>query len=824
MSDPIFSFTSTNPYGMSDVGTNASPTFVDIDGDGDLDAFVGNYDGNTLFFRNIGTIHNPSFVAPSTNPFGLSDVGLLAHSNFVDIDDDGDLDAFVGNDSGNTLFFRNTGTVSNPVFAIPSTNPFGLSTVGFNANPSFVDVDGDGDQDAFVGNDEGNSLFYRNTGAASNPVFAAASANPFGLSDVGISASPTLVDIDGDHDLDAFLGNSDGDTLFYRNTGTASNPLFFFSGPNVFGLSNVGYSASPTFVDIDGDGDLDAFVGNAYGNTLFYLNAATSLQFSTAGNDTLTGTSSFNDTVSYASATGAVAVSLDIIGQQNTIGAGLDTLTDIENLIGSDFNDKLIGNTKNNFLNGGTGNDTLVGGLGDDTYVVDSASDVITENLSEGTDQVSSSVTYTLPVNVENLTLTGSLAINVTGNSLANSITGNTAGNVLNGGAGADSLIGGLGNDTYTVDNAGDFVMENLNEGTDKVNSSVAYTLSINVENLTLTGASAINGTGNDLANSLTGNAAINVLSGGAGNDTLNGGAGADSLTGGLGNDTYTVDNAGDAVTENLGEGTDKINSSVTYTLSANVENLTLTGALAVNGTGNDLANSITGNAAINVLIGGTGNDTLNGGAGADSLIGGLGNDTYTVDNAGDVVTENLGEGTDKVNSSVTYTLSANVENLTLTGSSAINGTGNDLVNNVTGNTADNLLNGGAGNDTLNGGAGNDMLSGGTGKDTMTGGTGSDTFRFIAKDSIDKIIDYNVADDTIQLEDSIFTALTTIGTLAANNFIIGTSAADSNDFIVYNTATGALLYDADGNGAVAAVQIATLTGGLALTNADIVVI
>ncbi|AEJ02662.1 Hemolysin-type calcium-binding region [Nitrosomonas sp. Is79A3] len=404
-------------------------------------------------------------------------------------------------------------------------------------------------------------------------------------------------------------------------------------------------------------------------------------------------------------------------------------------------------------------------------------------------------------------------------------LDGGTGNDTINGGIGADTMIGGLGNDNFTVDNVGDVIIEKPAEGTDKVNSSVSYyTLPAKVENLTLTGTAAINGAGNDLANSLTGNAAINVLTGGAGNDTLNGGAGADSLIGGLGDDTYTIDNAGDAVTENLGEGTDKVNSSVTYTLSANVENLTLTGALAIDGTGNDLANSLTGNTAINVLIGGAGNDILNGGAGADSLIGGLGNDTYTVDNAGDVVTENLGEGTDKINSSVTYTLSTNVENLTLTGSSAINGTGNDLVNNVTGNTADNQLNGEAGNDTLNGGTGNDMLTGGTGKDTMTGGTGSDIFRFIAKDSIDKIVDYNAADDTIQLEDSIFTALTTIGTLAANNFIIGTSAADSNDFIVYNSATGALLYDADGNGVIAAVQIATLTSGLALTNADFVVI
>ena len=245
------------------------------------------------------------------------------------------------------------------------------------------------------------------------------------------------------------------------------------------------------------------------------------------------------------------------------------------------------------------------------------------------------------------------------------------------------------------------------------------------------------------------------------------------------------------------------------------VENLTLTGALAINGTGNDLANSLTGNAAINILTGGSGNDTLNGGAGADSLTGGLGNDTYTVDNAGDSITENLSEGTDKVNSSVTYTLSANVKNLTLTGTAAINGTGNVLANVIIGNTGTNQLGGGAGNDTLDGGLGNNEL---------TGGDGNDSFRFTTTGHIDRITDYNVTNDTVKLENAVFTVLTATGTLAASQFKIGPSALDADDFIIYDSAAGKLLYDADGSGLGAAVQIATLTGGLAMTNADIVVI
>jgi Ca2+-binding RTX toxin-like protein len=303
----------------------------------------------------------------------------------------------------------------------------------------------------------------------------------------------------------------------------------------------------------------------------------------------------------------------------------------------------LTGNSAANTLNGGTGSDTMIGGTGNDTYVVDNTGDVVMENANEGTDLVLSSVTYTLSANVENLTLTGTAAINGTGNTLNNVLTGNSAANTLNGGTGSDTMIGGAGNDTYIVDNTGDVVTENANEGTDLVQSSVTYTLSANVENLTLTGTAAINGTGNALDNVLIGNSAVNTLTGGAGNDTLDGGAGADKLIGGTGNDTYIVDNTGDVITENANEGTDLVKSSVTYTLATNVENLTLTGTAAINGTGNTLNNILTGNSAANTLNGGAGNDTLDGGAGNDSLIGGTGNDIYVMARGygADTVSEN---------------------------------------------------------------------------------------------------------------------------------------------------------------------------------------
>jgi Ca2+-binding RTX toxin-like protein len=308
-------------------------------------------------------------------------------------------------------------------------------------------------------------------------------------------------------------------------------------------------------------------------------------------------------------------------------------------------------------------------------------------------------------------------------------ITGNSVNNTLSGGTGTDTLIAGAGNDIYVVDNVGDVVTEIASEGTDTVQSSVTYTLSANVENLTLTGTTAINGTGNNLDNVLTGNSAINTLTGGAGNDTLDGGTGADKLLGGAGDDTYLVDNTGDLVTENASEGADMVKSSIAYSLGNNVENLTLTGTTAINGTGNTLNNQIIGNSAINTLTGGAGNDTLDGGTGADRLLGGSGDDTYIVDNTGDVVTENTSEGADTVKSSITYTLGNNVENLILTGTTAVNGTGNTLSNLITGNSATNTLSGGAGNDTLDGSAGNDSLTGGVGNDTyiLGRGYGSDT-------------------------------------------------------------------------------------------------
>ena len=455
-------------------------------------------------------------------------------------------------------------------------------------------------------------------------------------------------------------------------------------------------------------------------------------------------------------------------------GAGADVL------VGGAGDDTLLGGTGNDTLVGGAGADQMAGGSGDDIYVVADAGDTVTEGADAGTDTVQSAISYTLTDNVENLALTGTAGNTATGNALDNALYGNAGANtlnglegddILNGGTGADAMIGGSGDDTYVVDNAADVVTENAAEGIDTVESSVNYTLGGNVENLVLSGNANVNGSGNTLDNAITGNNASNVLygldgndtlAGNGGNDTLDGGLGADTLQGGIGDDTYVVDQAGDIVAETLNAGTDTVQSGISYTLTDNVENLALTGTGNTDGTGNALNNIITGNAGSNTvaagagadtvsagagddivsggdgndalngeagddqLSGDAGNDTLNGGLGADAMAGGTGDDIYVVDNDGDLVTEAGGAGTDLVQSSITDALTDNVENLTLTGSADINGTGNVLDNVINGNTGANVLDGQSGNDTINANAGNDTLVGGDGNDVLNGDAGDD--------------------------------------------------------------------------------------------------
>ena len=452
-------------------------------------------------------------------------------------------------------------------------------------------------------------------------------------------------------------------------------------------------------------------------------------------------------------------------GANSWTAIAYDTI--IENAVGSAYNDTLIGNAAANVLYGWTGADTMSGGAGDDIYVVDNAGDVVIELPGEGIDSVHSSISYVLGANVEYLVLTGTAAINGTGNALNNVIYGNSAANVMTGGVGAD---------IYVVDNTGDVIVETASVAgeNDIVVSYINYTLGANLEYLVLAGASAINGTGNAMNNVIVGNAALNVMAGGAGDDI------------------YFVDNGGDTVIELAGEGTDIVLSSVSYTLGANIEYLILMGASAINGTGNAQNNIIVGNTAANVLTGGGGDDV------------------FVVDQAGDSVIELPGGGTDMVQSSVSWVLGANLEYLLLLEGAAIDGTGNAEHNLLIGNSMANVLSGGDGNDTLIGGGGNDILTGGAGDDTFLFNTAPET------GNVDTITDF-AAGDFISLSASIFDGIGAAGSgMNAAAFVSGNVALDAGDRILYDQGAGALYYDADGTGPVDAVLFAQLVPGTAL--------
>ncbi|PTQ91428.1 VCBS domain-containing protein, partial [Agitococcus lubricus] len=518
---------------------------------------------------------------------------------------------------------------------------------------------------------------------------------------------------------------------------------------------------------LNGAGGIDTLVGGA-GNDTYVVDSTT---------DTITelenqGTDTVEANISFSLATINPVENLSLTGSANI------------NATGNSLNNVITGNSGNNILDGGDGVDTLIGGTGNDTYVVDSTTDTITELENQGSDTVQSNVSFSLATlnHVENLSLTGSANINATGNDLNNVITGNSGDNVLDGGDGVDTLVGGTGNDTYVVDSLTDTLTELENQGTDIVQSSISFSLATlnHVENLTLTGTANITATGNNLDNVITGNSSDNTLVGGLGDDTyvvdsltdtitelenegtdtvaasisfslaainhvenlsltgsanlnatgnslnnvitgnsgdnvLGGGDGVDSLVGGIGNDTYVVDSTTDTITELENQGTDTIAASINFSLASvnHVENLSLTGSSNINAIGNSLNNIITGN---------SGNNILDGGDGVDSLVGGIGNDTYVVDSTTDTITELENQGTDTIAASINFSLASvnHVENLSLTGSSNINATGNSLNNIITGNSGNNILDGGDGADTLVGGLGDDTLTGGAGQDTAS--------------------------------------------------------------------------------------------------------
>ena len=483
-------------------------------------------------------------------------------------------------------------------------------------------------------------------------------------------------------------------------------------------------------------------------------------------------------------------------------GDGADTLfggDQDDDIFGGNGADEISGDTGHDYLNGRAGDDLMIGGTGNDRLLGGAGADIQTG----GDDQ------DTLIGN------SGNDALN--GENGDDSLSGGGDDDQISGGNGIDTLSGGKGNDTLTG-GANEDVL-NGDEGRDSLSGGTENDEMFGgTENDTLNGEDG-NDTlfGGDGTDSLVGGNNDDELFGGTGPDRLFGGNGADSLTGGAAadsgtnrltggqdGDTYFVNSANDLVIEVVGgTGTDIIISSITLTLGADVENLTLADVGLLDGFGNAAANRITGNTSANFIDGGLGNDTMT---------GGLGDDIYIVRDLLDDIQENGGtlEGRDTARSFVTYTLAANVENLILLGTNAINGTGNTAINKLTGNALANQLNGGLGNDTL------------------TGGLGTDAFVFNTAlngvANVDHIADFAGAGERIRLSASVFTALTP-GGLSGNFFVNGTAALDANDRILYDAATGTLRYDADGVAlASASVVFAVLDNNFALTAGDFLII
>lgn len=272
---PVYGATVINPFGIN-TGADSylAPTFADVDNDGDFDLMIGEKNGNLRFQRNTGTATAPAFAAVQTNPFGTAGVGTYSTPAFADLDSDGDLDLMVGEKGGNFNYFRNAGNVATPNFAGALNNPFDLINVASSSAPTFADLDNDGDVDMFSGEKAGNSIYFKNGGTAAVADFLVL---PYDLSVVAGGADPAFVDIDGDGDKDAFIGQqTGGDFIYAENIGDAQNPLFSTATTaNPFGIQSPGTYGSPTFADLDNDGDYDMISSNNTGVLLYHQNTGT---------------------------------------------------------------------------------------------------------------------------------------------------------------------------------------------------------------------------------------------------------------------------------------------------------------------------------------------------------------------------------------------------------------------------------------------------------------------------------------------------------------------------------------------------------------------
>jgi Ca2+-binding RTX toxin-like protein len=746
---------------------NAGTAAINLTGNEIANALVGNAGANTLDGRGAADI-----------------MAGLGGNDFYFVDNVGDRALESAGLGSDRVFAAVSWTLEagSSVETISTTDNAGTTAINLNGNELAQTIfgndganqlDGKGGADVLAGRlgddfyfiDNGSDQVVEAAGQGNDRVFAAASwVLAAGVSvetlSTNFNAGTAAINLTGNELANTIIGNDGGNVL-------------------------------------NGGGGVDAMAGRL-GDDFYFVDNAADRVVETAGQG--------SDRI-VASLSWVLAAGLSVETLTTSNGAGTTAI----DLTGNEIANAIVGNAGANMLDGKGDADTMFGQAGDDLYFVDNAGDRAVEAAGQGNDRVFAGVSWALEAgsSVETISTTnnaGTIAINLTGNEFANLVIGNDGANALNGGAGADVLDGRLGDDFYFVDTALDQVIEGAGAGNDRVAASVSYALAagVSVETLSTTlatGTTTINLTGNELANTIFGNNGVNIL---------NGGAGVDSMTGLGGDDFYFVDDAGDRAVETAGQGSDRVLASVSYALEAgsSVEILVTTdsaGTTAINLTGNEIAQSIVGNAGAN---------TLNGGGGADIMAGLGGDDFYFMDNGGDRAMESAGGGTDRVFAGVSWTLEAgsSVETIGTTsnaGTTAINLTGNELVQTILGNDGVNVLDG-------KGGA-----------DALMGRAGADTFAFttaLGAGNVDRLLDMQAGTDRIALDDAIFTGIGPPGALDAAAFVTGAAAADASDRIVYNNATGQLFFDADGTGGVAQVLFATLDGNPALSAADFTVI